>query len=99
MCVCVFVSADEIPQTTMCIKYEFLGDSTALFLYSVLVKITKNNKKGYIKTHSHFCMNLESNSHATHRTLPTVNCVLNNCYRNKEKAQSTFSATFFVPYS
>jgi len=45
VCVCVFVSADEIPHTTVCIKYEFLRDFTELFLYSILVKITKNIKK------------------------------------------------------
>jgi len=43
-------------------------------------------------------MDLESNSQATHKTLTTVNYVLNSCYRKKEKAQSTFGATFCVPY-
>jgi len=30
-------------------------------------------------------MDLESNSHPTHKTLTTVNYVLNSCYRKKEK--------------
>lgn len=41
-------------------------------------------------------MDLESNSHATHKTLPTVNYVLNSCYRKNEKAQSTLSVYHMV---
>ena len=101
LCVCVCVCVCQCwwdPSHNVC-KIWISRRFYWTFLYSILVKITKNNKKCYIKTHSHFCKHLESNSHKTHKKLTTVNYVLNNCYRKKEKAQSIFSATFCVPYS
>lgn len=82
MCVFVFVSADDISHTTMCVKYEFLGDFNESFCIQFYLKSQKITKK-LCKDPQSSCMDLESNSHATHKTLTTVNYVLNNCYRKK----------------
>ena len=49
-----------------------------------------------MKTNNHFCSHLESNLHVTHKTLITVNYVLNISYRKKQKSCFTFSATYCI---